>query len=216
MDSSSQQPPPSSQHANDDDNDHDEEASAVAEADAAAAATAAADNAQGSVICYKLTNGYVEPFELPAGGGGSGSAAAPAGGEGGGVEVPTAKRRRAFLFHNRNLTDDILLFGNQVTRLIDELPNAYAAHRNQDYSYRFELAKSKGQLVTLEVTRFNERTYLFLKKYFKPRLGSGPGAEINEASDWIPTPAVISLDTRKDNPQALLKFVLSAHRRLSR
>lgn len=157
-------------------------------------------------FCFKLTNGYVEPDELPPPLASSGSM-----GDLSQSAAAAARRRRGFYFHNRNMTESIWMFGNQVTRLIDELPNAYAAHGKNDYSYRFELAKSKNQLLTLEVTLFNGRTFLFLKKYYKPRLPSG---EIDETSDWTPTPSVISLDPQKDNPQALLKFALSAHRRL--
>lgn len=159
--------------------------------------------------CFKLGNGYVELAEPPA----ASAAAQSTSGSGGEepAEKVAPKRRRAFWFHNRHLTDALLLYGNQVTHLVEVLPAAFAAYKNVDYSYNYQLAKTKGQLITLEVSPFNERTYLFLKKYFKPRVGG----EIDEESDWIPSGTVITLDPSKDDPQALLKFVLSAHRRQS-
>lgn len=163
---------------------------------------------------FTLANGYVEPAEPQP-------PKAAAGTEGPDqAETKGGKRSRAFWFHNRQLTDAILLYGNQVTKLVDELPNAFRAHQKNDHSYRFEISKSKSQLLTLEVVLFNERTYLFLKKYFKPSFpagsaadGSRPLMEVDEDSDWIPNRTVISFDPLKDDPQALLKFVLSAHRR---
>jgi hypothetical protein len=153
------------------------------------------------VFFFKLGNGYVEPGELSP----------PASADPSKEAQPFAgRRRRGFFFHNRNLTDDIWMFGNQVARLVDELPTAFVAYSNRDYSYRFEVVKNKGQLVTLEVTLYQDRTFLFLKKYFKPRLPLSD--EIDEASDWLPTPAVISLDPTKDKPLALLKFAMGAHR----
>jgi hypothetical protein len=163
-----------------------------------------------SVFFFKLGNGYVEPGDLaPA----ASTDSADSSKEGASAP-PSGRRRRGFFFHNRNLTDDIWLYGNQVTGLVDELPKAFHAYRNRDYSYRFELVKNKGQLVTLEVTLYRELTYLFLKKYFKPCLPASK--EIDEASPWLPTPAVISLDPAKDKPLALLKFALGAHRQRGR
>lgn len=164
------------------------------------------------VSLFKWGNGYVEPAELPPPAATAPEAAtASAYSKGGETSV---RRRRGFYFHNRNLTDAIWLYGNQVTSLVDELPKAYSAYFDRDLAYRFELVKSKGQLVTLEVSLYNERIYLFMKKYFKPRLPASN--EIDEASEWLPTPAVISFDPAKDKPLALLKFALGAHRQRAR
>ena len=171
----------------------------------AAAADAFAKEEKQFVNYFKLTNGYVEPSELPLA-----TAAAPQTSQGGQANPP-ARRHRGFFIHNRNMTDSIWLFGNQLARLVDELPNAYKAHQKKDYSYRFDVVRAKSHLVTLEVSLYNERTLLFLKKYYKPRLPSSN--EIDEGSEWLPTPAVVSLDSQNDNPQALLKFALGAHRR---
>jgi len=166
---------------------------------------AAVDAETNMSLCFKLANGYVELAEPPS------HQAAPATQPDSTQEKQAAagKRTRAFWFHNRQMTEEILLYGNQVASLIEELPKAYAAHQRADYSYRFELSKTKAQMITLEVVLFKDRTFLFLKKYFKPSFNQ----IVDESSEWLPTRAVITLDPLKDNPQALLKFVLSAHRR---
>jgi len=182
-------------------------AAAAAAAGGGGGGAAAAAEDPGPLLCFKLTHGYVEPAEL-----------LPARKEN--DSGKPASRSRAFWFHNRNLTEAILLFGNQVTCLIDELPNAYAAYKKADFSYRRELSKAKHQLITLEVSPFNDRTNLFLKKYFKPKIpkdaapagGDQGPSQADQPPEWIPTAAVITLDPDHDNPQDLLKFVLSAHR----
>ena len=60
------------------------------------------------------------------------------------------------------------MFGNQVIRLTKELPKAYKAYQNGDSSYRYVLCEDKSNLIALEVSYYNEKNYLFLKKYFKP------------------------------------------------
>ncbi len=125
----------------------------------------------------------------------------------------------AFWFHNRRFASPILLFGNQVLRLIDELPNAYKAYRQGNHSYRYVLAQTKNQLVTLEVTSWNDRTYLFLKKYFKTRRYSAyPSSSQMDSADndddkspWLPTRSALSLDPDQDNPNELLYFVLTSN-----
>lgn len=137
------------------------------------------------------------------------------------LEIKKPNRSQAFWFHNRRIHDPILLYGNQVVRLIDELPNAYAAVKNQQQDYLFLLSESKSNKITLEVSAYRDKYYLFLKKYFKGIPGHGHRHSFasgvkpvldNKAWTWLPSTAV-GLDPFKDDPEAILDYVLSIRQR---
>jgi hypothetical protein len=137
--------------------------------------------------------------------------------------VPKMSRAPLFTLTNHNLADPIKLFGNQVSRWIAELPNAYQAAKMGNLEYRFVLVENKRNLVTMEISLFKDRHYLFLKRYFKstnfPRWARGPrGSEESsltnsEPQDWTPTKSSLCLDPFKDDPEAILDFVLKAIQR---
>jgi len=162
-------------------------------------------------FCFKLANGYVQRAQPPAS---TKTEAAAASASNGSDEKSTGKRSKAFWFHNRQMTEKILLYGNQVACLIDALPKAFEAHQRADHSFRYKVAQTKNQLLMLEVVCLNERSFVFLKKYFKPNVldydDSGqPFLRVDQDSKWLPTRAAISFDPHKDKPRALLEFVLA-------
>lgn len=179
--------------------------------DAAAAAAAASALPPNASVCppapsdpriFSLANGHVTPAEdadFPA------RTDQPEGNKRGGTGT-------AFWFYNSRLSNPMLLYGNQTVRLISELPRAYKAFRIRDYSYRFVLVENKHTLITLEVTNYRDKPYLFLKKYFKPNRStlhpSSPLGEVDENA-WLPTKSSVSFDPDTDHPQALLRFVLT-------
>ena len=117
-----------------------------------------------------------------------------------------------FGFVNKNLTKPIYLFGNQVVRLIKELPTAYLALQKADLCYRSVVCENKDNLVTLEVNQWKGKTYLALKKYFKASKEARASLTVNQEIDenaWIPTKSSLSLDPVEDDPNAMLEFVMS-------
>ena len=125
--------------------------------------------------------------------------------------TPKAGRGQAFLFYNHNLNEPIKLYGNQVTRLIKQLPVAYHAVKNGSPDYCYALVDTKRSRITLETSLFKERHYLFLKKYFRV---TWPTMQITEEQDkWIPTKSALCFNPAQDDPDAILNFVLSAVRR---
>lgn len=105
----------------------------------------------------------------------------------------------------------IILYGNQVMHLANELPNAYKAFHQCDVNYRYVVAESKTLRVVLEVSLYKEKTYLFLKKYFKFRNLYPPGAHPDGVEEgelsWSPTRSVVSFDPCEDDPGKLLDYV---------
>ena len=124
-----------------------------------------------------------------------------------------AKQRTsaAFWFINRRCTRPIMLFGNQMFDLADELPNAYEAYQRGDTNYRFVLSENKDNLTTLEVFSYNGRLHLSMKKYFKARLGSQMANpfQTTDENGWIPTRSYASFDPARDDPQDLIDFVVT-------
>jgi len=110
------------------------------------------------------------------------------------AEIKKRKPLPVFDLVNRHMAKPIQLYGNQMLRLIEELPTAYEAFYSADDGYRFELVKTKDQLVTLEVSLYNNKTYLFLKKYFKPE------------DCWVPTKSMLSFDPDADDSDKMLDF----------
>ena len=134
------------------------------------------------------------------------------------TSTKNGKRSRGpdFAFIGSKAKHPISMFGNQVIRLTKELPKAYKAYQNGDSSYRYVLCEDKSNLIALEVSYYNEKNYLFLKKYFKPSPEAANNATFLAASavvindsPWLPTRGVVGLDPAKDKPQEMLAFVLS-------
>ena len=125
---------------------------------------------------------------------------------------PLAKRTdAAFWFINKRCIRPIMLFKNQMFDLVDELPKAYEAYHRGDSNYRFVLAENKDNLTTLEVSLYKDKTYLFMKKYFKARRASQMPSYFQEIDEnaWIPTKSFASFDPVQDDPQELFDFVLT-------
>ncbi len=94
--------------------------------------------------------------------------------------------------------------------LIDELPNAYKAFEASDDSYRFTLVEKDTHLVTLEVSLYKDKTYLFLKRYFKGNNNRSTyfNSTYND-NEWRPAKGVVSLDPARDNPHDMLAYALT-------
>ena len=120
----------------------------------------------------------------------------------------------AFAFFSRRVIGkSIQLFANQAVKLVEELPAAFQAFRDSDSSYRYVLCENKTNLVTLEVSPWNGKNYLFLKRYFRATadnetVWSSSVHEINHKG-WLPTKSVVSFDPAEDEPIEILDFVLS-------
>ena len=131
-------------------------------------------------------------------------------------EGAKGNRGPPFAIVGRQVCSPILLFGNQMIKLIKELPNAYQAFRDANSSYRYVLYENKSNLVALEVSYYNGKNYLFLKKYFQASAEAAANEtflassaqEIN-GNPWLPTKAVVGLDPAEDKPRQMLAFVLS-------
>jgi hypothetical protein len=191
----------------------------------------ATDHSSKSLARFRLAYGYICPAD-PDSKKDKASAAAPSpllplstvpGGEEreegedalASAAVKKSNRSQAFWFHSRRLQDPILLYGNQVARLIDELPAAYAAVEKKQQDYVFLLSESQFNKITLEVSLYRDKYYLFLKKYFKGTPGhrrSNPSAVAADRATWLALSAV-GFDPVKDDPEAILDFVLSIRQR---
>ena len=115
-----------------------------------------------------------------------------------------------FCFINWRFSKPIVLFASQAVRLIKELPQAFEAFAQKNDAYRFVVAEKDDMLVTLEVSVYNDKVYLFLKKYFKTRLEEGQPKELLKNQPWLPTKSVVSFIPTQDDPDDLFNFVLSS------
>jgi len=115
-------------------------------------------------------------------------------------EAKPKKRLPVFDLVNRHMAKPIQLYSNQMLRLIEELPNAYEAFYQADVGYRFDLIRTQDQLVVLEISLYNNKTYLFLKKYFKPEEAKSSG------DAWVPTRSMLSFDPDLDDTDKMLDF----------
>ena len=120
------------------------------------------------------------------------------------ADIPARKVNNlpGFYIHNKKLDRPIRLYPTEIISLIQHLPKAYAALNNGNTSYHQTMSKAKAQLVTLEVSMYRERYYLFLKKYFK---------ESPDSVKWSPCKGAVMFDPQYDDPDNLLEFVLAAN-----
>ena len=115
-----------------------------------------------------------------------------------------------FCFMNWKFCTPIILYANQTIRLINELSKAYEAFAQMNDSYRFVVVEKDDMLVALEVSVYNDKPYLFLKKYFKNRPEEGQPREVLKNQPWLPTKSVVSFIPTQDDPDDLFHFVLSS------
>ena len=136
-----------------------------------------------------------------------------------------------FNISGKNGAPAIGLYHNQMMRLIEALPEAYEAYKASDGSYFFEVVKKSDKLITLEVSLYEGKPYLFLKRYFnlaqvKQDSVSSPipmqleveggggqegSGEAEKKPTWIPTRSVVSLNPNHDHPADLMHFVLGCY-----
>jgi len=124
-------------------------------------------------------------------------------------EDPDASKNGAgptFRFVGRKAHQSIRLFGDQTFKMIRELRNAYQAYHQNDTNYKFVVGENKTHRVTLEVSEFQDKTYLMLRRYFKNVDGYGPYP--SDPNTWYPTKSVVSLDPFQDNPTKILLYAL--------
>ena len=108
-----------------------------------------------------------------------------------------------YLFFNDNLLGkSVQLYGNQAITLCKRLPDAFMAFFNQE-PYYFVIDENKTQLLTLEIYTYKDKTYVSLKKSFKP---DDKADDPNQ--DWIPTGHHVSFIPDQDDPDDMLDFIL--------
>jgi len=110
----------------------------------------------------------------------------------------------------RRCNQPIVLFGDQMMRLIDELPNAYKAYEISDDSYKHVLVKNEKNIVTLEINFWQDKKYLYLKRYFKSSddYRSGFFSAPLDKDGWVAAKGWVSFDPDHDLPIDILKYVL--------
>ena len=136
-----------------------------------------------------------------------------------------------FNISGKNGAPAIGLYHNQMMRLIEALPEAYEAYKASDGTYRYEVVKNSDKLITLEVSLYEGKPYLFLKRYFNLAQvkqdsvsspipmqlevegggGQAGSGEAEKKPTWIPTRSVVSLNPNHDHPADLMHFVLGCY-----
>ena len=114
-----------------------------------------------------------------------------------------------WLFTNKQfLGKSIQLYASQVGKLVELLPEAYDALLAKDTTYFEIVSESKTLRLTLEVGyyKFKEQDMiqLALKKSYKPEDKAD-----DEDQDWLPTSSHIKFDPERDEPEALLEYILA-------
>ena len=121
-----------------------------------------------------------------------------------------------FFLHNNKLVDKpILLFPQGMVALVRALPQAYEIYDQQvinmaeaagqpvsEVIYSIIIASSKVMQVKLEVSVYQEKLYIFLKK----------SSWAEDELIWRPCCDAILLDRHHNDHDALLQFALSAHK----
>jgi hypothetical protein len=124
-----------------------------------------------------------------------------------------------WMFYNKKfLSKGLPLYGSQVNKLMEVLPEAYHAYQLLgDTSYKEIISENKTQLLVLEInpvvvnnkgdnsnnTNISTQLVLSLKKYYKPEDKAD-----DEDQDWLPTSNSVPFDPELDNPDALLEYIL--------
>jgi hypothetical protein len=126
-----------------------------------------------------------------------------------------------WMFYNRKfLSKGMSLYGSQVNKLMEVLPEAYHAYQLLgDTSYREIISENKTQLLVLEINpvavnntnddpnsiHVSSQLVLALKKYYKPEDKAD-----DEDQDWLPTSNSVPFDPELDDPDALLNYILTS------
>ena len=111
-----------------------------------------------------------------------------------------------FLICNSSGARPIQLYRRQLMELFQKLPKAYQAFREGDTSYCIDIATTKTQRVTLEVSDYNDKIYLFLKKSFKPE------DKVDDPDqEWIHTKSNVSFNPDKDDVNEMILFATFAN-----
>jgi hypothetical protein len=127
---------------------------------------------------------------------------------------------RFYLYNNKLADKPILLFPQGMVALIRALRKAYEIYDDQVLSqaeaadagevsviavgvvYSAVIATLKVVQIKLEVSVYEEKLYIFLKK----------SSWSEEEGLWRPCRGALLLDRHQDDVEALLKFALSAHK----
>jgi hypothetical protein len=178
------------------------EAVAVADATAAVAAVASAfytlhrmlgDQAQSfnmDTLCkvHQLKNGFIRMEQFPKSG------------------------LRFYLHNNKLCNKPILLFLQGILALICALPKAYEMYDKHlatpvnKVIYCVTIASSKMMQIKLEISVYQEKLYIFLKKFSLQQ-------DAQEEEGMLqPCRGSILFDCTQDHPNDLLQFVLSDHK----
>jgi hypothetical protein len=111
-----------------------------------------------------------------------------------------------FLIFNSSGARPIQLYRRQILELIRQLPKAYLAFKENDTSFCVDIVANETQRISLDVSDYNNQTYLFLKKRFKPKDKAN-----DPDQDWIYTRSNVSFNPNQDHAVKILEFVLSCH-----
>ncbi len=122
-----------------------------------------------------------------------------------------------FFWHNKLADKPILLFPQGMVKEVRALPKAYEIYDEQvliwakaaggteavdEVIYSINIATSKVLQISLEISVYKEKLYIFLKK----------SSWAEEEGIYRPCRGTILLDCYQDDPDALLQFALSAHK----
>lgn len=109
-----------------------------------------------------------------------------------------------WLFYNRQfLGRGMQLYAGQITAVVELLPAAFEAALKQDTSYFEVVTSSKTNRLTLEVFYYKDKLTLALKKYYIPA-----DKVDDEMQEWVPVSNYFPFDPEKDDPIALLEYIL--------
>jgi hypothetical protein len=111
-----------------------------------------------------------------------------------------------FLIFNSSGARPIQLYRSQILKLVRQLSQAYLAFKENDTSFCVDIAANETQRISLEVSDYNDQTYLFLKKRFKPKDKAN-----DPDQDWIYTRSNVSFNPDQDDVVKILGFVLTCH-----
>jgi hypothetical protein len=109
----------------------------------------------------------------------------------------------SWCFFNKQLKS-IQLYAGQISALVDLLPSGYEAALKGDVNFFEVIAEGKTNRLTLEVFYYKEELILAMKKYYIPE-----NKVDDDTQEWLPTSAHFPFDPEKDDPIALLEYVLN-------
>ena len=111
-----------------------------------------------------------------------------------------------FLLFNNRMARPIQLYSKQMLQLVQRLPEAYLAMQEGNMPYSVVIAINKGQRITLDISDYNEKYYVFLNKCFKP-----PDKTEDPEQDWLYTKSGVLFDPDQDDAMKLMDFVQACY-----